>query len=135
MADGLQKVMKPIRRRRWFLYALGIIIVLGLGLSVVIQFINLGFVEQALYTSLGGIFLILAAVMFLYLQLLQLRRLESVAQLAVKHNGIMRMEFMTKELWLPENKARSIMQYFVKQKLAVIKKEGERWTFPDLQKK
>ncbi len=135
MTEGLQKVMKPIRRRRWFLYSIATIIVVGLGLAVVIQFINLGFVEQVLYTSLGGIFLILAAVMFIYLQLIQLQRAEYVARLAVKHNGIMRLEFMTKELWLPENKALATMHYFVKRKLAVTKKEGERWTFPDLKKK
>lgn len=135
MTDGLQKVMKPIRRRRWFLYAICIIIVIGLALSVVIQFITLGFVEQVLYTSLGGIFLILAAVMFVYLQLIQLQRAEYVARLAVRHNGVMRLEYITKELLLPEDKARSTMNYFVKKKLAVTKKEGERWTFPTLQKK
>ncbi|MFX0202459.1 MAG: hypothetical protein ACFFCW_40655 [Candidatus Hodarchaeota archaeon] len=135
MSKGLQKVMKPIRRRRWFLYAICIIIVIGLGLSVVIQFISLGFVEQVLYTSLGGIFLILAAVMFVYLQLIQLQRAEYVARLAAKHNGTMRLEYMTKDLMLPENKARSTMHYFVKRKLAVTKKEGERWTFPTLQRK
>jgi len=135
MTNGLQKVMKPIRRRRWFLYVICIIIVVGLGLSVVIQFISLGFVEQVLYTTLGGVFLILAAVMFVYLQLIQLQRAEYVARFAMKHNGVMRLEFMTKDLGLPENKARSTMHYFVKRKLAVTKKEGERWTFPALQKK
>jgi hypothetical protein len=135
MATGLKKVMKPIRRRRMFLYAICLIIVIGLGLSVVIQIISLGFVEQILYTSLGGIFLILAAVMFVYLQLIQLQRAEYVARLAAKHNGVMRLEYMTKELMLPENKARATIHYFVKKKLAVTKKEGERWTFPTLQKK
>ena len=135
MTVGLEKVLKPIKRRRLFLYSVCIVIVMGLGISVVIQFINLGLVEQALYTSLGGIFLILAAVLFVYLQIIQLQRAEHVARLAMKHNGVMRLEFMTEKLWLPENKARSTMHYFVKRKLAVVKKEGERWTFPHLQKK
>ncbi|MFX0168211.1 MAG: hypothetical protein ACFE89_02535 [Candidatus Hodarchaeota archaeon] len=133
MTDGLKKVMKPVRRRRLFLYTVTGIIVAGLSISVTSQILVLGLVEQALYTTLGGAFLILAAIMFLYLQFLDLRRAELVAKLALKHNGTMRMEYITEELWLPTNKARSVMQFFVKRKLALTRKEGERWTFPDLQ--
>ena len=134
MTNQSEKLIRPLRRRRYVYYLFLILIPLGLGISVVWSLFAYGYTEQLFFALMSSFWLILAVVFLFYVRIKDMLRAEAILKLAGQHSGAMRMEWMTDELGLSEYKALGIMNSFVKKGRAVVKEPEKRWNFPTLSK-
>ncbi len=134
MNDPVTMISRRIKRRRYAYYLLEILIVAGLIASGLLGFLLYNH-DTAMAGLESSILLSIAIVCILIVPTRDLKRIESMVELASDHDGILTVEMVVNELNLPSQKVTVLINWLQKHHYIEKKAATNRWVFPEMRKR